>query len=162
MNKDIIYTRTGLKGLDMIAPLWVKLNEYYKEHALKFSDHYTQMTWEKRKPGLVEKGEKGNILVDIAKDKDTTTGYCVSTVVEGTGEVESIFIEKEYRRHGIGDDFMKRALTWMDAQNVTRKTVSVAAGNEEVFDFYKRFGFYPRATILMQSDSKERTAMIDG
>lgn len=153
MNHDISYIRSGVKGLEMIAPLWMKLNEFHKERSLKFSDHFNRLTWEKRKSSLIEKAQQGNMLVECAKNKGVMIGYCVSSVVDGTGEVESIFIEKEFRGCGIGDTFMKRALKWMDAQNVARKVVSVAVGNEEAFGFYQRYGFYPRATILMQVDT---------
>jgi ribosomal protein S18 acetylase RimI-like enzyme len=152
---NIIYTQTGAESLDEIAPLWLKLREHHKERSLHFKDQMKQMTWEKRKSGLVDKSQKGEILIDMARDKDTLVGYCVSTVSEnGIGEVESLYIDKEYRRCGIGDHFMKTALKWMDNRNVTGKIIGVAVGNEEVFGFYSRYGFYPRVSILRQVDKK--------
>jgi len=45
---------------------------------------------------------------------------------------------------------MNRGLVWMDSPGVTRKRVSVAAGNESALPFYARFGFVPRMTVLKQ------------
>jgi ribosomal protein S18 acetylase RimI-like enzyme len=111
------------------------------------------MKWEIRKRDLLKKN--GMIHVDIARENDKIIGYCVSTInAEMAGEIDSIYIEKERRRFGIGSVLMKNALKWMDTHKVKRRVISVAAGNEEVFSFYERYGFYPRATILMPTDSK--------
>jgi ribosomal protein S18 acetylase RimI-like enzyme len=67
-----------------------------------------------------------------------------------TGEIDSIFIETDFRGMGIGDAFMRRALEWMETQAVKSKMLTVAEGNEKVFAFYKRYSFYPRTTVLMQ------------
>ena len=82
------------------------------------------MTFELRKKELLEKSSNGITRIDIAKNGNTGVliGYCVSIVSEKKeGEIESIFIEKDYRRHGIGDDFMKKALDWMDNLSVADK-----------------------------------------
>ncbi len=143
----------------MVAPLWKKLKEHHKARALKvFVEYYNRMTWDLRKKELLEKSRNGAMRIDLAKDKDTgkLVGYCVSTISEKKqGEIESIFIEEGYRRAGIGDNFMKKVLSWMDGQSVNRKVVAVAAGNEEVFGFYGKYHFYPRLSILMQVDTKE-------
>ena len=115
------------------------------------------MTWETRKTGLLEKAKTGALLVALAKEKDTLIGYCVSSVNnEKQGEVESIYIEKKYRKCGIGDHFMKTALKWMDDQGVQRKIVGVAVGNEEAFGFYEKYGFYPRVTVLRHINLKNK------
>ena len=73
----------------------------------------------------------------------------------GLGEIESIYIEPDYRGSGIGDNLMKRALRWMDEYPVDKKVLTVGAGNEEVFAFYSRHNFYPRTTILEQIETGE-------
>ena len=42
----------------------------------------------------------------------------------------------------------------MNLQGALKKTLVVANGNEEVFGFYSKYNFYPRATILTQVDAK--------
>jgi diamine N-acetyltransferase len=155
----IFYTETDAQGLDLIDPLWQKLREHHKARAPKvFIEHYEKFTFSIRKKELLEKSRNGVILVDLARDRNTKAliGYCVSTVSEkNQGEIDSIYVEKEYRGLDIGDNLMKRALKWMDVHSVTKKIIGVAAGNEEVFAFYSRYNFYPRVSILEQVKPKE-------
>ena len=150
----IEYLETDEQGLDSIGHLWQKLIEYHKERSPQhFSGHYTMITFDLRKKQLLEKSGKGSMRIDLARDTETgkLVGYCVSTILgDKQGEIESIYIEESYRHSGIGDNFMKKALHWMDGLSVKKKIVGVGAGNEEVFSFYSRYSFYPRATILEQ------------
>jgi ribosomal protein S18 acetylase RimI-like enzyme len=50
----------------------------------------------------------------------------------------------------LGEALMESALRWFDEHEVKEKHVAVAVGNEKVFEFYMRFGFYPRTTVLLQ------------
>lgn len=43
----------------------------------------------------------------------------------------------------------------MDTRGAVEKVIAVAAGNEEAFKFYTKYGFYSRFSILMQADSRE-------
>lgn len=152
-ERKIIYTVADAQGLEIIGDLWQKLHEHHKQRNKHFPGYYEMMNWEKRKQELLDKAVKGKIYVDLAWDVNTgkTVGYCVSTILEtGVGEIDSIFILEEYRRSGIGANFMQKALQRMDDQSVMWKMVTVAGGNEEVFGFYSRFGFYPRFTMLAQ------------
>lgn len=96
------------------------------------------------------------IKVDIASDSENglDVGYCISTIVETDfgriGEIESVFVESNYRNRGIGRNLMKSALEWMDDRKVDRKILGVVEGNEGVYEFYRRFGFYPKSTKLEQ------------
>jgi ribosomal protein S18 acetylase RimI-like enzyme len=57
-------------------------------------------------------------------------------------------VDAEYRKLGLGDQLMKHAMHWLDEQKASSRMVSVAEGNEDVFPFYQRYGFYPRKTLL--------------
>jgi ribosomal protein S18 acetylase RimI-like enzyme len=154
---NIEYIETDRQGLDLIVPLWQKLNEHHRLRSLYFPGHYTRMTWDLRKKQLIDKSRNGSIRIDLAKDGNTEAliGYCVSTISEKRqGEIDSIYIEDGYRRHGIGDNLMKKALKWMDEHSVKGKMLEVASGNEEVFAFYSRYDFYPRSTIMRQVETK--------
>jgi len=154
---NIEYIETDRQGLDLIVPLWQKLNEHHRLRSLYFPGHYTRMTWDLRKKQLIDKSRNGSIRIDLAKDGNTEAliGYCVSTISEKRqGEIDSIYIEDGYRRCGIGDNLMKKALKWMDEHSVKGKMLEVASGNEEVFAFYSRYDFYPRSTIMRQVETK--------
>jgi diamine N-acetyltransferase len=153
MNNSIEYITTDQQGLDSISFLWEKLKEHHRVRWPYKDVTYPMTTWDMRKKGLLERTSKGALHLDLAKDivTDKFIGYCISSVTaEKVGEIESIFVEKEYRKCGIGDNFIKKALKWMDGLAVTRRIIGVGAGNEEVFLFYARYGFKPRVTILQQ------------
>ena len=150
----ISYIQTGAQDLDLIAALWRKLRLHHKERAPEvFKEYFDKITFDERKRQLREKSKNGALLIDLAKDSANgdLIGCCVSSISkDNVGEIESIFIEEPYRRRHIGDHFMKSALKWMDARGVSRKIIGVGAGNEEVFGFYRRYGFHTRVHILTQ------------
>ena len=149
----IEYLETNQQGLDLIGTLWQKLIEYHKTRFKHFAEHLERVTFDLRKKELLEKTRDGALRIDLAKDMNTgeLVGYCVSTVSGNRqGEIDSIYIESDYRQSGIGDNLMKRTLRWMDDMQVTKKILVVGAGNEEVFAFYSRYNFYPRSIVLEQ------------
>ena len=92
--------------------------------------------------------------MNLAKDafKGRFVGYCVSSISpEMEGEIDSIYVEEEYRSEGIGGSLIQRALSWMDENGIKKRVIVVANGNEESIAFYKNYGFYPRATVLEQN-----------
>lgn len=91
--------------------------------------------------------------LDLAFDaKDNVAvGYVVSSVnSEKVGTVESIFVSEKYRGLGIGDSLMVKALAWMDENGASEKVLEVTVGNEQVYGFYRHYGFLPRQTLLKQ------------
>lgn len=147
----IEYAVKTKEEIDIVAPLWEKLNEHHGSLSRYFAADYPARTWENRKKELLS--EAAELRVDLASDTDTGefVGYCVSSVTtDRLGEIDSIFIEADYRHCGIGDVLMKKVLNWMDGLSVKKKIIQVADGNEEVHTFYRRYGFFPRSTILMQ------------
>jgi GNAT superfamily N-acetyltransferase len=153
MQNNIEYIETDRQGLDSIGFLWEKLNEHHRVHSPHHAGHFTGMTFEQRKRQFLEKSVNGSIRIDLANDIKTgkLVGYCVSTITEDKlGEIDSIYVEEDYRRHGLGDSLMKKALAWMDGLSINRRLIAVAFGNEEVFPFYARYGFYPRGTLLTE------------
>ena len=157
---SIEYRRTDIREIDSICPLWYLLNEYMSTQTTNFRSHFEQMTFEKRKAYFEQLALAGFLCIDLAFDvryKDRYVGYCVSSLLmektgEMTGEIESIFVDDAYRSCGIGSTLVSRALGWLDENGSTRIRVSVSEGNEPVWNFYKKFRFYPRMTVLEQKE----------
>ena len=158
-NMEVEYIETGIKELDTIKPLWEKLNEYHRRLTKHFAAEIAQHIFEERKKAF-ESPLKKQHHISLARDKatDIVIGYCVSSIsIEEHGEIESIYVEPDYRKKGVGDALMRRALHWLDKKKVKRKVLSVAAGNEDVIGFYNGYGFYPRTTILQQIEQGKET-----
>lgn len=149
---DIHYLEVGANEIDIIKPLWEKLRDHHFGLSPHFAGRYKEFTFEDRKKELLNKST--NLLkIDIVKDEDTQwlIGYCISSISAGSiGEIDSIYLEENYRSLGIGNELMNRALQWMDSNNVKIKRIIVARGNEELLPFYERYNFFPRHIILEQ------------
>jgi ribosomal protein S18 acetylase RimI-like enzyme len=48
----------------------------------------------------------------------------------------------------VGEELMSFALKWLEEQKCEVMRVSIAEGNEGARDFYKRFGFAERLTVM--------------
>lgn len=142
----------SIELLDFVQPLWEKLNKHHAVNSNYFSNRFINLKFDVRKNKFVNDYNL-EVKVDLIRDieNDLHVGYCISTInKELVGEIDSIFVEKEYRKYGLGDRLMNRALDWLNYNQVKTKTIGVAEGNENVLEFYKRYGFYKRRVILEQ------------
>lgn len=148
--KGISYIEVGEHGLNRIEPLWKKLVDHLKVRSTYFGEWFETRSFDERRAELLKKstGSGGKLHVDLAMNGGQCIGYCVSSMVQQSGEVDSIFVEESYRYLGIGSELMKRALAWIDDEQPQGVRVASAIGNEEVLPFYQRYGFFPRMTLL--------------
>jgi GNAT superfamily N-acetyltransferase len=149
----VAYRTTGMNEIDLIRPLWEQLNEHHPMKASRFRTHYERMTFEERRSYFRILHEAGQMRLDRAANSRNGKyiGYCVSSVsADNTGEGESLFMDETYRSSGIGTAFVTRGLAWMDSLGIVRKRVSAGDGNEAAGEFYRKFGFYLRMTLLEQ------------
>lgn len=149
----ITIIRGDANELDLVKALWEKLIALHQEAAPYFKERFQDMNWDKRKKNLLDKS--GKLLFEYVIDtaKRTVVGYCISTVDKenGTiGELDSIFLDKEYRRQGIGQKLMENALEWLRDENTEIQKLTVGIGNDSVIDFYKQFDFFPLQVILQR------------
>ena len=149
---DVQFVEGSTELLDKVDSLWKKLNKHHQTIANPFQDSFSQMTFEMRRAHWLDRAKSGLLRIDIAllEDSEGAVGYCVTSIDNDFGEIESIFIDESYRKLGLGGVLMKRALNWLDRNDVIKKRLNVAVGNEQVLPFYQKYGFYPRAIILEQ------------
>ena len=118
MDKKIEFITGDTSLLDEIKELWEELNQFHIEKSVDFKNHYKAFTFAARKESIVRHIENGALLVAIAYCNNLKIGYCISSVVDGIGEIDSIFVKTGYRK------------------------------SEEVFGFYSKYGFAPCLTEL--------------
>jgi ribosomal protein S18 acetylase RimI-like enzyme len=138
--------------LDLVQPLWEKLNKQHENNSNYFTDKFRNLKFEVRKNKFIN-DETLDVKIDLIKDKEKAVyiGYCISTINKDLiAEIESLFIEKDYRKYGLGSKLMNRSLEWLNSNQVKIKIIGVAEGNENVLEFYKKYGFYKKVTILEQ------------
>jgi ribosomal protein S18 acetylase RimI-like enzyme len=149
------YVTTDESGLDCIRTLWEALNRHHLASTRHFSGHYLARSFDGRKSEILKKAVTGTVRIEIAQEPGTRqpAGYCiVSLSPDGTGEIDSIFVDGPFRDRGIGSRLMERALLWFSSSGAKRIVVSVSYGNEEAWAFYEKFGFRPRMTVLEKCD----------
>ncbi len=156
MNNCIIKQGKG-SDLDLVKPLWEKLNQLHSEVSPYFKKRFLQMSWEKRKSKLLKKS--GEILLEYVLDsgENRIIGYCITIIDKEdktAGEIESIFIEENYRKTGIGRKLIGNALEWLTTKGANVQKVVVAAGNESVMDYYRQFDFFPLHIVLQRIEQK--------
>jgi GNAT superfamily N-acetyltransferase len=161
-DSDFEFCSAGPEGLDEIQTLWEKLNRLHTALSPHFGELASQRTFDARKNELLEMSMTGWIRVDLATERASgqTIGYVVATLSQdAVGEIESIFVEEASRRKGVGKSLLKRSLSWLDECGARMKRINVAVGNEMVFEFYRKFGFYPITTTLLQAEMIIRKAV---
>lgn len=149
MNKYQFITGR-IELIDCVKPLWKKLNEHHKINSNYFEHRFSNLKFEDRKNKFINDNNV-DIKVDLIKDmdRDLYIGYCVSTISKDlVGEIDSLFIDVEYRKYSFGDQLMNRALEWLNNKQVKTKRIVVAEGNEIALDFYKKYNFYKKSIIL--------------
>lgn len=101
---DICIIEKNIKELELIKPLWEKLNSVHFDKSIYFKSKYENFTFEKRIKSIYEKSQEGTIKIDMLwnSETDTYVGYCLSSIKDNLGEIESIYIENNYRKFGLG------------------------------------------------------------
>ena len=93
-------------------------------------------------------------MIYVAQDRGESVGYCIATVDGLSGEIDSLFVKAEHRGQGMGEKLVTFALKWLEDQNCEIITVSIAEGNENVLDFYRRFGFAERLVVMQRTHNQ--------
>ena len=66
-------------------------------------------------------------------------------------EIENMFIQEQFRKHGVGKRLMHAVLDELSKRNIKRLKVESIAQNSEAIHFYKKCGF-KEFNILLETD----------
>ncbi len=152
-------TEVSVDNIKEIKGLWEGLRAYHEEKSIQFKQDFQKLTFEERIKRITESIKNGGkIKIYIAMDKSNNekAGYCIGSITkDDNGKVDSLFVREEYRNDKVGDRLLEKTLNWLESNSVEGITIGVAAGNESVFSFYKRYGFYPAVTKLKKPNKSE-------
>jgi len=99
-----------------------------------------------------DKIESGNIKITVVRRNDAILGYCISSVKDGTGEIESLYLKPELRKHSLGKQLVELHKAWLKSKNCSKIKVTVSYGHDSVLKFYNKMGFFER---LIELELKE-------
>lgn len=163
--QTVVYTSGGEEVLDKAQELWEKLNQLHATSSPDFEGYYSGQTWKQRRGEISRGSRKAGIRVELAyagSDR-RLVGFCIAFVTkENEGELDSIYVEEEFRKSGMGDRLMIAALNWFRYQGVYNIRIAVATGNESVIQFYERHGFSPRVIVLENPSLESSPCPADG
>jgi len=82
--------------LALLKPLWEKLNEIHLHDSPHFKNFYEAFTFEQRIVSF-DTIKADNLLIQIVEVDGKIFGYCISTITNETGEIESLYLEESVR-----------------------------------------------------------------
>lgn len=128
----------NIEEIIQIKPLWQKLNQHHKEVSVDFKDYFEKLTFEKR---IQKNNDADQVKIFAAKEKNKLTGYLIASIKDSHGEIDSLYIDKPYRKKNTASELFEKAENWLKISGVMDVAIQVAAGNESVHGFYMKYGY---------------------
>jgi diamine N-acetyltransferase len=150
--EDISFAILPPADIDLIRPLWEKLNEIHLRQSPYFADEYKVFSFEKRMEKFFG-SLRSDWRIEVARlsPSSEAVAYCLSSINRDLeGEIDSLYVEPPFRRFRIADTLMRHALRWLAERGAASKRIAVAAGNEQALSFYEFYNFYPRYILLLE------------
>lgn len=150
MNK-INFIEGKKELLPEVIHLREKLLIHHKNLGHKFKEEFINKLKNNNIENILAGKNYKDIKIIITTCNNKNIGFCLGLITEeNIGEINTLYVDTEYQKTGIGAELMEKIIKWMDENKVSSKELSVCSGNENVFKFYEKFNFYPRKTLLKQ------------
>lgn len=155
-NMDIFYTEGGydmdnnlkiikkdISAINELKSLWQELNKIHIEKSVNFKSKYENFEFDERFAPLLKDNQDTIFNLDVVYniDEKVNIGYCLSSITKDCGEIQSLFLLKEYRKMGLGDKLFNCALAFFREHNVNNINIKVVYNNDAALHFYKKHGF---------------------
>jgi len=154
---DVVIKTLKVGELNRIEPLWNSLRLVHLALSPHFKEYYAQQTFEQRCKKFRALPEEHVHIAVAENEGGALAGYCICSVRDETGELDSIYVEPEYRGRGVGRKLAESGLAWLKRQGCRYIDVLVAGGNEAALPFYEKLGFCVRGTVLRLKQQKKRS-----
>ena len=86
-------------------------------------------------------------LFIVAEVSGTIAGYMCTSVEQKTGEIESIAVDRAFRRQGVASALMDYTLREMQASGITTVVLQVRKTNTGGIRFWQNAGFVPSGIL---------------
>lgn len=133
----------------VIKELWERNRQYHEDISEYFGQIYHSVSFDDRIRPFAGFNED-RLKITVARENDEYVGYCISTIVEGKGELESLHVSESKRGKGIGKELAIKHINWMKENKCKVIGVTVSHENENTINFYKSLGFYPNTLYMQQ------------
>ena len=139
--------------LDFCDSLWELFITNQAENAGEMSLGVEEYIRSLQDEGLVKKTKDGKLYVQLVyvDKKQEPIGFCITSLTKDrVGEIEAIYVFERYQGNKLGGKLLQKAMVWMEKEQAIEQRLVVATGNEKVFDFYAKYGFFPGYTTLFR------------
>jgi diamine N-acetyltransferase len=143
---EISIRKATIKDLEQILALNKALFDYEEEFNSEYNLGWTYS--EKGKEYFKDRIENNSSIVLVGEDENKIIGYILTFIknhsirsINPIAEVENMFIDKDFRKQGLGSKFLKETIKLAKEMGVKRLEVEVEARNLPALEFYKKNGF---------------------
>ena len=140
--------------LDFCNDLWELFIISQTRNAGEMSDGVKEYIHSLKNGGLLDKTRNGQLYVQLVYVNNTEKpiAFCITSLSKDLiGEIETLFVLEKYQGNNLGGRLFKKALSWLEEKEAIEQRLTVAIGNESVFNFYSRYNFFPGYTTLFRA-----------
>lgn len=135
--------------IKIIRNLWEKNRLYHVNISDYFKEAYDSISFDERMK-VFSVFNKDKIKITVAKNNNQYIGYGISTIVDETGEIQSLHVQDSNRGNGIGTQLASEHIEWMKKMECKVIGVNVSQENDFAIAFYRKLGFYPNTLYMQQ------------
>lgn len=132
--------------VESIRELWEKNCRYHEKISEYFKEDYANASFVRRMKGFSEYSPE-NIKITIAKEDGVLIGYCISTIKDGVGELDTLHVDERLRGKGVGKEIVLRHVDWLK-KHCKVIGVTVSQENDSTIRFYRKMGFFPNTLYM--------------
>ena len=98
----------------------------------------------------------------VADSGGKVAGFAVASWLrqETVAEVEGLFVERDYRRQGVGSALIAACMTWAAKAGASKVRLEVRASNIAAHSLYRRHGFSPAGVRRAYYSSPVEDALV--
>ncbi len=149
MNIDALIVSGQQELLSSIAPLWQELNRHHGSLSPHFTAFYREFTFDQRMASIARHAVKLRLFLALPEAKSPPLGFGISSIdAQGVGEIDSLYVQLNSRGQGLGSRLIEAMHAWFASENIVTRRVTVAAGNENAFSIYTKYGYALRMHLL--------------
>ena len=165
MSEKIQITKARDKHIPEIVELWKEFMDYHKEFDSRFP--MRENAYLSFQNHLKELMTSENKIVYIALDNDHVVGFATCSIntqapiweIEKYGTIDTLVVESQYRRKGIGAKMLSTINEWFGVQSIVRIEVSLAIKNQVAQSFWRKHG-YQDHTLRLYLDTHDISTTI--
>ena len=124
----------------------------FREETGRISFPGKRMDKANARKSMLRHAEKHPGTIKVAESGGKPIGYIMFRPRRGSfgsyGRVDMVFVEKSFRRQGVGELLLREAETWFRRKGMTHVNAAVTASNTRSLGFFGRHAYRKKRLIL--------------